>query len=269
MKTKRISCGVHVLGASALLLSSACVPSMAQPVSGIPARQSAPGIQPRADANSYLEHSEQVDFSVGAFLIPPEQVKKMFKPDLNHAGYVVIEVGVFPAPGKDIELNPTDFTLSVGEKSAALRPVSPDIIAEHVVGRPEPPRANGPYDVNTSTGIYVGHGSYPDPATGRRTNRTITGTEVGIGVGGPAPRSCRGYECDPPTPLPPLPQPSAGQTANAVSQGLWEKSLPDGRTVHPVAGYLYFPKPARKAKNAAWELRYEDAHGKTRLPLSK
>jgi hypothetical protein len=80
----------------------------------------APGIRPRADANSYPEHSEQTDFSIGAFLVPPEQVKKMFKLDLSHAGYVVIEIGVFPAPGKDIDLNPTDFTLSVGEKSAAL-----------------------------------------------------------------------------------------------------------------------------------------------------
>jgi hypothetical protein len=39
--------------------------------------------------------------------------------------------------------------------------------------------------------------------------------------------------------------------------------------VHAVAGYLYFPKPARKAKDVAWELRYENADGKARLPLPK
>jgi len=228
----------------------------------------APGIRPGADANSYPEHLEQANFSIGAFLLPPEQVKKMFKLDLNHAGYVVIEIGVFPAPGKDVDLYPADFTLSAGEK-AALRPVSADTIAEHVTGSPEPPRIHGPFDVSTSSGVYIGRESYPDPVTGRRTDRTVTGTEVGVGVGGPAPWPCRGYECDSTAPFPPLPQRSPSQTANTISQDLWEKSLPDGKTVHPVAGYLYFPKPPRKAKNTVWELRYENADGRIRLRLSK
>jgi len=230
----------------------------------------APGIRPRADANSYPEHSELTDFSIGAFLLPPEQVKKMFKPDLNHAGYVVIEIGVFPAPGKDVDLYPTDFTLSVSENTVSLRPVSADTIAEHLAGAlPDPPRIRGPFDVSTSTGVYVGRESYPDPKTGRTTDRTVSGTEVGVGIGGPAPWPCRGYDCEPTAPFPPLPQRSPIQTANTISQDLWEKSLPDGKAVHPIAGYLYFPKPARKAKGAAWELRYENADGKTRLALSK
>jgi hypothetical protein len=228
-----------------------------------------PGIRPRADANSYPAHREQVDFSIGAVLIPPQQVKKMFKLDLNHAGYVVIEIGVFPAPGKDVDLYPTDFTLSLGEKSAALRPVSADTIAEILVGRPEPPHPRSPLDVNTSVGISVGHGSYPDPITGRRTSGTVTEAEAGVGVGGPPPQPCRGYNCDSTIPVPPASQPSPVQTANAISQDLWEKSLPDGKTAHPVAGYLYFPKPARTAKDAAWELRYENADGKIRLPLPR
>ena len=238
----------------------------------------APGIRPRADANSYPERAEHADFSIGAFLLPPGQVKKMFKLDLNHAGYIVIEIGVFPAPGKDIDLNPSDFTLSAGEKSAALRPVSADTIAEQVADRAELPRIHGPFDVSTSTGVYIGRESYPDHNTGRRTDGTVKGTEVGVGIGGPAPRPCRGYDCGPAAqscrgydcdPFPPLPQPSPVQTANAISQDLWEKSLPDGKTVHPIAGYLYFPKPPRKAKNTAWELRYENADVKAQLPLSK
>jgi hypothetical protein len=69
--------------------------------------------------------------------------------------------------------------------------------------------------------------------------------------------------------VPPVLQPSPTQNANTVSQDLWEKSLPDGKTVHAVAGYLYFPKPPKKAKNTAWELRYENADGKTRLALPR
>src|SRR5437763_15717163 len=97
-----------------------------------------PGIRPRADASNYPVHREQADFSIGAALIPPEQAKKMFKLDLNHAGYVVIEIGVFPAAGKDVDLYPSDFTLFVGEKLVALRPVAADTIAGVVAGRPEP-----------------------------------------------------------------------------------------------------------------------------------
>ena len=48
----------------------------------------APGIRPRADAGSYRAHRENAEFSIGAVLLPPEQVKKMFKADLNH-GYVL------------------------------------------------------------------------------------------------------------------------------------------------------------------------------------
>jgi hypothetical protein len=229
----------------------------------------APGIRPRVDANSYPVHQEQADFSIGAVLIPPQQVKKMFKPDLNHAGYVVVEIGVFPASGRDVDLYPTDFTLLVGDKSAALRPVSADTVAEILAGRQDPPRPYGPHDVNTSVGVSVGHVSYPDPVTGRQTSGTVTETEAGVGVGGPAPQPCHGYNCDSSGPVPPVYQPSSTQTANTISQDLWEKSLPDGKTVHAVAGYLYFPKPPRKAKDAAWELPYENANGKVRLPLPK
>jgi hypothetical protein len=227
-----------------------------------------PGIRPRADANSYPAHQDQADFSIGAVIIPPDQAKKMFKLDLNHAGYIVVEVGVFPGAGKDLDLYPTDFTLSQGEKSSALRPVSSDTIAEVLEDHTTPPTVRSPHDINTSTGVSVGHVSYPDPVTGRRTSGTVTQTDAGVGIGGPAPRSCQGYDCNS-TPAPPIPQTSPVQNANAVSQDLWEKSLPDGKTVHAVAGYLYFPKPSHKAKDAAWELRYENADGKTRIVLPK
>jgi hypothetical protein len=190
----------------------------------------------------------------------------MFKLDLNHAGYVVVEIGVFPASAKDVDLYPTDFTLFVGDKFAAMRPVPADTVAELALGRPAPPHAHDPLDVNTSVGLSVGHVSYTDPVTGRRTSGTVTETDAGVGVGGPAPQPCRGYNCDSTAPVQPNAQPSV-QTANTISQDLWEKSLPDGKAAHAVAGYLYFPKPARKAKDAGWELRYADV--KARLPLPR
>ena len=40
----------------------------------------------------------------------------------------------------------------------------------------------------------------------------------------------------------------------AMEQDLLEKSLPDGKTAIPVAGYLYSSKPSTKSKSGAWEL---------------
>jgi len=240
-------------------------------VSALLLMASAPGIRPRADAGSYPSHQEKQDLSIGAALIPPDQAKKMFAADLNHHGYVVIEVGVFPGPGKDVDLDPHDFVLSVGGNNAALRPVDADTIAQVVAGKQDVPAPrSGPHDINTSTGMSVGRVSYPDPVTGRQTTGTVTTAETGVGIGGPAPQPCRGgYGCDE-APMPqPGPQRSPTQIASVLSQELWEKGLPDGKTVHPVAGYLYFPKPAKKSKDAAWELRYETSDGVTKLPLSK
>jgi hypothetical protein len=230
-----------------------------------------PGIRPRADAKSYPVSQAQGEFAVGVSLIPAEQVKKMFKPDLNAQGYVVVEVGVFPAPGKELDLYPTDFTLFVGEKVAALRPVPADTVAEVVTGRKGRSGPRDPHDIEASAGVSVGRYSYPDPVTGRRRTETVTGTEAGVGIGVPPPQTCRGRDCDWRDPVPPVssqPAPSA-QAANEISQDLWEKSLPDGKTTRAVAGYLYFPKPPRKAKDATWELRYENVDGKLRLALPR
>ena len=79
---------------------------------------------------------------------------------------------------------------------------------------------------------------------------------------------CVGYDCGATMPPPPS-QTSPIQKAHAIGQELWEKSLPDGKTSRTVAGYLYFPKPSGKAKNAAWELRYEPASGRVKLPLPR
>ena len=229
----------------------------------------APGIRPRTDAASYPVHQERDDYSIGAALIPPALMKKMFAANLNRAGYVVVEVGIFPGSGKDVDLFPKDFTLWTGENSAALRPVDGDTVAEILTGsKDDQPRTRDNRGINTSTGIGIGRVSYPDPVTGRQRTGTVTETTAGVGVGGPAPMPCRGYDCDT---MPPSPAPhtSSIQKSHAIAQELWEKSLPDGKTAQPVAGYLYFPKPPGKSKDTAWELRYEPASGRTKLVLPK
>lgn len=222
---------------------------------------SSPGIRPRTDAADYPAHQAAADFSLGAVAIPASQVKKIFATDINKAGYLVIEVGVYPAPGREVDLSPNDFTLLTGSEGAALRPVDGDTVANVLERKDEPrPAARGPHDIYTTTGVTVGHSTYPDPVTGRRTGVI---TDAGVGIGGPPPG---GRD---PSSYPPYPSSTSPiQKAHQMEQELWERSLPDGKTTRAVAGYLYFPKPSGKAKDGAWDLLYDSPAGRVKLVLT-
>ena len=94
----------------------------------------------------------------------------------------------------------------------------------------------------------------------------MTGVSTGVGIGGPAPSGCRGINCEDQMPVP-APRGTASPSRGQMEQELWQKSLPDGKTTKDVAGYLYFPKPAGKTKNVAWELRWSNAGGRVKLAL--
>jgi hypothetical protein len=50
-----------------------------------------------------------------------------------------------------------------------------------------------------------------------------------------------------------------------MQQELEERSLQDGKTTQPVAGYLYFPKLSKKPRHAGYELTFYGVNGKVRL----
>jgi hypothetical protein len=225
-----------------------------------------PGIRPRAGAADYPVHESTEDATVAAAVIPPGDVKKIVGADLNSAGYVLVEVGVFPAAGKEVDLAPDDFTLVIDANSISERPADAEAVAAVAGKKQAPPRVTSPDDVYTSAGVSIGRETYPDPVTGRTTSRTVTGVGGGVGVGGPPPIPCQSVYCDDRAPLP-APPPVSSSTRNQIEQELWQKSLPDGKTLKPVAGYLYFPKPSGKAKNAAWVLRWDNAGKRVKLAL--
>ena len=187
--------------------------------------------------------------TIGAALISPREVKKIFAADLNGNGYIVIEVGVFPLPGQDIDLSPGDFMLLTEKGRVAARPVDPASIAG-AIGRDRQPALSKRSDIYTTTGITVARVPAIDPATGRRNNTTIVGTEEDIGIGAPPPA--------------PATQPNRG----AIEQELWEKSLPDGKTAVSVAGYLYFSRPSKKSQSDTWELIMDGPGGRAKLSIA-
>jgi hypothetical protein len=210
-----------------------------------------PGIRPRASVADYPAHQAASSFTVGAAVIPPGDVKKIFAADLNAGGYIVIEAGVFPLPGKDVDLSPGDFMLLTDAGRVATRPVDAGDIAA-VIGRGHRASpSSAPSGVYTTTGVAVSHGSAVDPATGRRISGTVVEVDAGVGGG---------------TPPVNYPVSQAGPNLAALEQELWAKSLPDGRTAVAVAGYLYFPKSSGKT-NGAWELTMDGAAGRVKLTL--
>jgi hypothetical protein len=227
-----------------------------------------PGIRPRAIATDYPSHESTSLATLGAAVIPPSEAKKILGVDLNAAGYVVIEVGVFPDPGKDVDLSPSDFTLVTDPNAIGARPVDDEAIAATVDRKQSPSRTpRSPGDVYTSAGATIGHGTWTDPNTGRRVGTTVTGVETGVGVGAPPPAACPGAGyCDDRYPAP-FPPSSSGPNRGQIEQELWQQSLPDGTVHNPVAGYLYFPKPSGKAKKTSWVLRWDNNGARVKLDL--
>jgi hypothetical protein len=214
-----------------------------------------PGVRPRATATDYPAHQSTNSFTIGAALIPRSDVRKIFAADLNRAGYIVVEVGVFPLPGQEVDLSPGDFMLLTDAGKVATRSVDADSIAgvitrEHSGSRPGP--SESPSDVYVTAGASISRIPVVDPATGRQTHATVVGTEEGVGTGRPV-----GY-----------PAPTAGPNPGAIERELWTKSLPDGKTAVAVAGYLYFPKPAGKTASV-WELMFEGVAGRIKLTLQR
>jgi hypothetical protein len=210
-----------------------------------------PGVRPRASVADYPAHQATAAFTVGSALIPPSDVKKIFAADLNGAGYIVVEAGVFPSPGQDIDLSPTDFTLLTDAGKVSTRPVDSDAAAAVIDRRHRSPSASSDVGVYTTGGVAISRGSAVDPVTSRRVNGTAVDVEGGVGVG---------------TPPAKYPAPANGPNLSAMEQELWAKSLPDGKTAVAVAGYLYFPKPSGRT-GGTWELTMDGAAGRVKITL--
>ena len=203
------------------------------------------GISPLGSAEDYPAHTVSGKVAIGAAYVTPAQAKKIFGDDLDKRGYVVFEIGIFPAADTEVEISPDDFKRRQGKDSSVTRAATPHMVVGDV--RPQrQPDAGLPGNVHVYTddtiGVYSGsngqHGVYTD------TRATVTNR---------------------PAPAPP---PSTRSTGNGgLEQRLEDKSLPDTRTKRDVAGYVYFPKPSND-KKADFELLYFGLDGQVSLKLS-
>ena len=211
-----------------------------------------PGIRPRASSTDYPAHEAGKGLTLAAAVIPPEQVAKLFATNLNHGGYVVLEVAVYPEAGQEIDLQSRDFLLQIGPEQATLRAVSPQAIAS-ALQRKNTPKPRRPGDVTVYPTATVGYesGTY----NGQRHGGVYTAAGVGVAVGDPGP-------------IGPPPPGSTDQDRSTMEQELTDKGLPQGKITQAVAGYLYFPKPASgRHPRSPYHLTYYAADGQVSLDI--
>ncbi len=94
----------------------------------------------------------------------------------------MVEAGVFPLPGQDVDLSPGDFMLLTDAGKVATRPVDAGDVAA-VLAREQrsswPSASSGVY---TTAGAAISHastnqGSAVDPMTSRRINGTAVAVD--------------------------------------------------------------------------------------------
>ncbi|HEY7338074.1 MAG TPA: hypothetical protein VH639_24520 [Bryobacteraceae bacterium] len=160
-----------------------------------------------------------------------------------------MEVAVYPQNGAIIGVKWLDFAM----RFAGQQETHPDTPEDASAPWREGPGIKGPVEVTSKVGVIVA--TQKDPATGRRTPGVGTYEATGVAVGNP--------QSNPPPPAPRGPDP------RIVQDRLQAKSLPQGKTGSPVAGYLHFPKPTRKPSNDLLELIYSKGNSSIDLPLPR
>ncbi len=208
------------------------------------------GIAPRATPGDYPVRQSAPGLTVAATVLSAAQVKKLFPLNLDSAGYVVVEIGIFPDPGNQVSVDADQFRLQIGDDRTMRRPVDPaEIVAAKQGGKSHrPPSLPGNIPVITTATIgYESGGPY-------NRGGVYGGASTTVGTPGSQPY--------------PAPDPrTAGPDPGDIERDLVDKELATGKTTVPVAGYLYFAKPRQKQKNPAYDLTYRGAGESIHLVL--
>jgi hypothetical protein len=216
-------------------------------------------MRPRPDANDYPANGHVPGATIAAVALSPAQVKTAFGSD-TYKGYIVLEVAVYPDPNERVLLSPKDFMLKIGEVGELLRPSAPATIALSIEEKNNPTRSQDisrPVDVTTRTTIgYDSAGTY-NPNTGKRQGAVYAGSEVDVA---PAGRN-----------TPSRPRANRGPRFDDMEAELNARALPEETASRPVAGYLYFIPPHKKANekkaNGNYNLDYSSDIGRLKLAL--
>ena len=230
-----------------------------------------PGIPPRAAAD-YAAHASVNGVTLAASVVPAAQVKRLFSKDLDHAGYIVVEVAVIPDSGTTADFGSDEFTLKVGTDPTILAAQTPRAVAggdkQNAAAKTKVPQLPDKVHVyNTET---VGYESGGYGRKGGVYTESSTTVAVGDRPAGYDPRCDPTYGGGPPVggdprmgrypagcgPAPNPQPPKPPKDTSGLRKELEDKALPEGKTALAVAGYLYFVRPSTKQKNPDYQLTW-------------
>jgi len=223
------------------------------------AAQSPRGTMARTAADQYATHAEKKGLAIGATVLPPKDAAKALVSEMEKC-CMVVEVGLYPPKEGMTEIAAENFSLHVvaqgkddkdnGGNDAASKPATPELVAKVIHPKDGDKDANDPGVVvvrKSRIGYQTGG---VDPVSGQQRPGGMTTKNsggVGIGLGGDKPPRVE------------------GTARGTIVMVLSEKSLPEGATQLPVAGYLYFSEPRKK--NVKYQLEYTMGGEKIVLPL--
>jgi hypothetical protein len=210
------------------------------------------GTPTRSSPSDYSAHESVRYATIAANYLTTSQVTTVFSNTVSK-NFAVVEIAVFPEPGRTFDLEALDFALKT-EAGDRLYAVTPEEAAWH--GKKPPSSSAPPSDatrgVNVITEAGVGYGTRTNPVTGKTDHEVVTFGGVGVDN----------------RPAPPMPSQTSSADATYQLEGkLRGLELQEGQTTRPVSGYLYFPL-SRKPKNGPLILEYSRSGERAALTLS-
>ncbi len=207
------------------------------------------GLTPRGGPSDYPAHAYVGQLAVAAAAVPADQAKKILGARIDQAGYVVLEVALYPEAGSEVTVSISDFALRLGAAGSVMRAAEADVVANAAIPDPAFNEPKTPSNVHVTTETNVGYeaGGYGRP-----------GVYAGQGV------AVSNY---PEAPTPPPNTAVKDRARDRLEQALTDNQLPTGRITRPVAGYLYFPKPKGNARKDGYQLSWLGENGQAKMTV--
>jgi len=92
------------------------------------------GLAPRSSRADYAVTCFTDDLAVGATLVNPDQVRRLFGPEIDHQ-YVVVEVGFYSKSRAAFEVRHSDFTLRHHVSRTLVKPLGSTEIAAPLIAK--------------------------------------------------------------------------------------------------------------------------------------
>lgn len=192
------------------------------------------GTVPKTSADRYPAHADHDGTKIGAALMSPAEVRKVFGFDVDRS-CLIVEVALYPPNDKEQTVSVGEFSLSVTGANTAVKPSTATAVAANWQQLFRVER-----DSNVVRSAEVAAGPHSVHAEGQ------VGVEMDYGP----------------------PQSASEKERATVQAELTDKALPEGKASSPVAGYLYFPILSR-TKHTALQLDYETNGSRVILRLSQ